>query len=109
MPFGSEERDFNQKVHEEKQEAISGTDWREFLEVTARVKPDGRILPVSFTWNGREYRIDHVLDCQPGHSLKQVKPGMRFSCVRKNRLFYLYYSPRESKWYIEKRRNFQNG
>lgn len=72
-----------------------------FLEVTAKFEAGtGKIIPVSFMWDGRSIIIDSVSDVRPAASLKHGGQGMRYTCHVKNYSFYLFCD--ENKWFLEK-------
>ena len=72
-----------------------------FLEVTAKFEAGtGKIIPVSFMWDGRSIKIGSVSDARPAASLKHGGQGMRYTCRVKNYSFYLFCD--DNKWFIEK-------
>lgn len=49
-----------------------------YVDVYAEFSSDGRLLPLSFTWDdGRNYKIDRILDIRPMTSTKADGFGMR--------------------------------
>lgn len=73
-----------------------------YVAVRASFDTDGRILPLSITWeDGREYEIDRVLDVRRAASLKAGGAGIRY-IVRIGRTeTYLFLE--ETKWFVERR------
>lgn len=73
-----------------------------YVAVNARFDTEGRILPLSITWeDGREYGIDRVLDIRRAASLKAGGAGIRY-CIKightETNLFL-----EENKWFVERR------
>jgi hypothetical protein len=97
MPFGSERKEMERN----KESAIYDQllENKEFLEVTAMMRTNGNIIPISFQWEDREIKIDKVLNCQLGSSLKEGIAGRRYLCQVRNKRFYLYFTGRQ--WYMD--------
>lgn len=72
----------------------------EYLEVTAKFDSDGRIVPISFIWGGRQINIDRVTDSRPAASLKQGGQGMRYTCRTGRHNYYLFCD--DGKWFLDK-------
>ncbi len=71
-----------------------------YVEVTARFDTDGRITPLSLTWeDGTVFEIDRVLDCRRAASLKAGGTGMRYTVRIGNQQSYLYYE--DPRWFVE--------
>ncbi len=71
-----------------------------YVEVTARFDPDGRITPLSLTWeDGTVFEIGRVLDCRRAASLKAGGIGMRYTVRIGNQQSYLYYE--DPRWFVE--------
>lgn len=67
------------------------------IEVTARFEPEGKIVPLSFTWQGQTYPVDstgrHWEDQAGLHTLVMV-PG--------ERVYELIFIRAESRWYLRR-------
>lgn len=97
MPFGHEQREF-----EKRRDAAIYDDLLEnknFIEVTAMMCTDGRIIPTYFRWDYRQIKIDRVINVQEGQSLKAGFTGKRYLCIAMNRRFYLYFTGKQ--WYVD--------
>ncbi len=71
-----------------------------FVEVTARFDREGRMLPLSLTWeDGRTFEIDRVLDVRRAASLKAGGQGIRYACRILGRERYLFLE--EGRWFVE--------
>ena len=71
-----------------------------YVEVTARFDTDGRITPLSLTWeDGTVFEIGRVLDCRRAASLKVGGIGMRYTVRIGNQQSYLYYE--DPRWFVE--------
>lgn len=96
MPFGFDQNEAGRQF-----ENYDGYE-RHYVAVTAKMKKDGKIIPVSFLWNdGAEYKIDKIVDIRQGRSLKYKTSGFRYLCLIDKKEFYLYYTG--EKWYVEAR------
>ncbi|MCX7711542.1 MAG: hypothetical protein N2484_17010 [Clostridia bacterium] len=94
MPFGFERREFEKNMSE-----FADDTTRQYLEVTAMTLTDGRIIPLSFIWEDREIKINKVLECRQGKSLKHGAQGLRYQCRVGTKSFYLYFE--NNRWSIE--------
>lgn len=98
MPFGHEQREMEKRREEDLY--MRKVEFNEFVEVKAMTYANGEIMPVTFKWEGREIKIQKVLNARKGSSLKEKGiPGIRFLCQAMNRRFYLYFTGKQ--WYIE--------
>ena len=71
-----------------------------YVEVTARFDTDGRITPLSLTWeDGTVFEIGRVLDCRRAASLKAGGIEMRYTVRIGNQQSYLYYE--DPRWFVE--------
>ena len=71
-----------------------------YVEVTARFDTDGRITPLSLTWEGGTvFEIGRVLDYRRAASLKAGGIGMRYTVRIGNQQSYLYYE--DPRWFVE--------
>ncbi len=73
-----------------------------YVGVNARFESDGRLLPLSVTWeDGREYEIDRVLHVCRAASLKAGGTGTRYTVRIKGTETYLFFE--EDKWFVERK------
>ena len=71
-----------------------------FVEVTAKLDTEGRIIPLSLLWeDGTVYEINRVLDVRRAASLKAGGMGIRYTVSIGGRQSYLYFE--EPKWFVE--------
>ena len=71
-----------------------------YVEVTARFDAEGRITPLSLTWeDGTVFEIDRVQDSRRAASLKAGGNGMRYTVRIGNQQSYLYYE--DPRWFVE--------
>lgn len=71
-----------------------------YVEVTARFDTEGRITPLSLTWeDGTVFEIGRVLDRRRAASLKAGGTGMRYTVRIGNQQSYLYYE--DPRWFVE--------
>jgi hypothetical protein len=95
MPFGFDPLEAEKTINE-----VHDIVSRVYLDVTVDCLPDGRMIPLSFTWeDGREYKIGKVINMRKGHSLKIFASGFRYLCQNGQRRYYLHYDG--ERWYIE--------
>lgn len=70
------------------------------VEVLARYDVEGRIYPVSVTWeDGRTFEIDRILDIRPAASTKVGGAGIRYTVRIGRTTTYLFLE--ESRWFVE--------
>ncbi len=65
------------------------------IEVTIRTDAQGRIIPLSFVWKRRVYRIDGIgreWQAADGDHILAMTPG--------NRAFHLLYKKKKGRWYL---------
>ena len=73
-----------------------------YVGVNARFEPDGRLFPLSITWeDGKRYKIDRILDVRRAASLKAGGTGMRYT-VRIGR-FHTYLFIEDGRWFVERK------
>lgn len=73
---------------------------KRYVEMLARIDPDGTVTPVSITWgDGRVFRIDRVLDARRASSLKVGGCGMRYLVEIGGRATYLFFE--NPRWFVE--------
>lgn len=72
-----------------------------YIQVNAEFMPDGRIIPLSFTWeDGRTFDIDKLLEMRPAASLKAGGYGMRYTIRVCGQQRYLWLEDKE-RWFVE--------
>jgi hypothetical protein len=99
MPFGFEHMDVERILEDRKQSPHSS---RTYIEVVACNKSNGAMIPLVIHWtDGREYKIEKLLEFRQGRSLKDGFSGKRYKCQIGKRCFYLYYDG--ERWYVESR------
>lgn len=65
------------------------------IEVTARFNEEGKIIPVSFVWNQRTFRVNSIgrqWNGDDGYHVLVMTPG--------NRAFHLLFATAKGKWYL---------
>lgn len=72
---------------------------RVYIEVTVVWLKDGTMLPVSFTLNDKEYKINKTISIQKGHTMKIYALGFKYRCQTGRNIFNLFYDG--ERWYIE--------
>ena len=69
-----------------------------WVDVTARFDADGKITPLSITWeDGRLYEIDRILDVRRAASLKAGGSGIRYTVRIGHTETYLFLE--EDRWF----------
>lgn len=72
---------------------------KHYTEVKALFDTDGKIIPLSMTYNECEYEIDRITDIRPAASLKSGGAGIRYTCMVDGKLTYLFLE--DTKWFYE--------
>lgn len=75
----------------------------EAVEVTVRYDKEGKVTPLRFTWQGREYMVEGTgrrWQAQDGLHLLVMAAG--------ERVFELLFVPVEGRWYIKARGPYAN-
>lgn len=72
---------------------------KHYTEVKALFDKEGKIMPLSMTYNGCEYEIDSVTDIRPAASLKSGGAGIRYTCMVDGKPTYLFLE--DTKWFYE--------
>lgn len=67
--------------------------------VKAQFDLEGKITPVSMTYNDTEYEIDRVVDVRPAASLKSGGAGIRYTCFVDGKRTYLFLE--DTRWFFE--------
>ena len=74
-----------------------------YVEVIARFTPDGRMLPVSFTWeDGKSYLIDRIVRMERCASRRAGGAGILYVCMVSGSECHLYYEE-NLKWFMERK------
>ena len=64
---------------------------RKYVEVYAVFELDGRIKPLSLTWDdGESYEVDRILDVRQAAALKAGGNGLRYTCLFGGKQRYLF-------------------
>lgn len=73
---------------------------KRYVEVVARYFEDGKLVPLSITWDdGRVFAIDRVLDVRQAASLKVGGMGTRFIVRIGSRTTCLFFEG--PRWFVE--------
>ena len=87
-----------------------GSEYKEYVTVSALMKRDGRMLPAAVHWaDGRVYRIDKVREITQAPALRAGGRGDRFTVMIDGRERALFYerSPGKTgdigRWFVEKK------
>lgn len=67
----------------------------EAIEVTARFDTSGRVIPLSFTWQGSTYLVDST-----GRRWQNQNGQHILVMVPSGRVFELIYVPSRNRWYL---------
>jgi len=74
-----------------------------YVEVTARFTEDGKMSPVSFTWeDGRKFEIDRIVKSVRCASRKAGGVGVLYTCMVSGRECHLYYEE-NFRWFMERK------
>src|SRR5690242_17632157 len=101
VPFGFERIEQEKQIGDETPEPQYK---RVYLNVTAIMTNTGELIPQSFEWEGKIYKINQVLDSQSGKSLKHRTGAQRFYCKCYGNKFQLFFEDGgfgNQKFYIE--------
>ena len=75
-----------------------------YVRVNADFMEDGRIMPRFLVWeDGTKFEIDKVTDIRQAASLKAGGCGMRFACMIRGEVHYLFYEG-NFRWFVEAKR-----
>lgn len=71
-----------------------------YIGVTSYTDPDGKIMPLSITWeDGRTFEIDRITDIRRAAS-KAGGNGTRYTCYFLGQQRYLFLED-DGRWFIE--------
>lgn len=71
-----------------------------FVSVNARFDPEGKITPLSITWeDGTIYEIDKVIDIRRAPSLKAGGIGMRYTVRIQGKKSHIWFD--DTRWFVE--------
>ncbi|AJQ27559.1 hypothetical protein [Pelosinus fermentans] len=78
------------------------SDYKVFVEVTAKHDTYGNIRPLSIKWeDGRVFEVDKIFDVRLAASLKAGGTGIRYTCKIMGKQVYLFDD--EGKWFMERK------
>ena len=81
-------------------------DFKVYVNVNVDHMADGKMLPRSFVWeDGRQYRVDRIIDIRPAASLKAGGAGIRYT-VRaggKETFMFLEEDNGVDRWFMERK------
>ncbi len=107
VPFGYERKQLEKELENK---ASQPQHRRVYLNVTAFCRSStGELIPDSFEWEGRTYKISKVLDSKNGKSFKQKVNAQRFNCICEGKIFQLFFEDggfRNQRFYIEVKDDF---
>lgn len=72
---------------------------KHYTNVKALFDTEGNIIPLSITYDDREFEIDRVTDVRPAASLKSGGAGIRYTCYIYGKKSYLFLE--ENRWFAE--------
>jgi hypothetical protein len=73
-----------------------------YVDVYAEFSSDGRILPLSFTWeDGRDYKIDRIMDIRPMAATKVGGFGMRYTIEVLGKESHMWLEHDGKRWFME--------
>lgn len=72
---------------------------KHYTNVKVLFDTEGNIIPLSITYDEREFEIDRVTDVRPAASLKSGGAGIRYTCYIDGRKSYLFLE--ENRWFAE--------
>lgn len=72
---------------------------KHYTEVKAIFDKEGAIMPISMTYDEKEFEIDRITDIRPAASLKSGGAGIRYTCYIEGKMTYLFLE--ETKWFFE--------
>lgn len=90
-------------LYEKMPEVTEGNPYKAYVEVLARFTTDGRLLPVSLTWeSGKSYAIDRVSSVQRMASRKAGGAGICYTCRILNHEIQLFYEE-NGLWFVTRK------
>lgn len=79
-----------------------------YVEVEVRCTLDGQLVPLAIIWeDGRRFEVDKVIDARRKASLKAGGAGVRFECVVRGKIVFLFMEDIEfnrlpgARWFVE--------
>ena len=72
---------------------------KKYVLVKAQFDTDGNIMPLSLTYEDKEWEIDRIIDIRPAASLKSGGAGIRYTCYINGKKTYLFLE--ETRWFFE--------
>jgi len=101
VPFEFERKEHEKQIENQAQEPQYK---RVYLNVTAIRTNTGKLIPQSFEWEGRTYKINQILGSCNGQTLKQKTTAQRFNCRCGGKNFQLFFEDGgfgDQRFYIE--------
>ena len=81
-------------------------DIKMYIDVIVKHKADGRIIPLSFSWeDGTRYQIDKIVDVCRAASLKAGGTGLRYTVKVGNKYTFMWLEEDTDclRWFMEKK------
>ena len=102
VPFGYERK----QLEKENENKVPVSQYRRvYLNAKAfRRSSTGELIPASFEWEGRTYKISKVLEIKNGQSFKQRVNAQRYYCTCQGKKFQLFFEDGgfgNQRFYIE--------
>lgn len=72
---------------------------KHYTEVKAIFDKEGKITPITMTYNEEEFEIDRITDVRPAASLKSGGAGIRYTCFVEGKQTYLFLE--DTRWFFE--------
>lgn len=73
-----------------------------YVTVVAEFSKEGVLLPKSFIWeDGKQYKIDRIIDKRRAASTKAGGVGERYTCMVRGKEVHLYYED-NNMWFMER-------
>ncbi len=73
-----------------------------YVNVVVSFDTDGNIRPLKILWSDElTLEIDRIKDIRPAASLKAGGTGIRYTCLIRGQLRYLFYE--QGVWFVEGR------
>lgn len=72
---------------------------KHYTDVKVLFDREGRLTPLSMTYDDNEFEIDRVCDVRPAASMKSGGAGIRYTCYVDGKRTYLFLE--ENKWFFE--------
>ncbi len=110
VPFGYERKQLEKELENQIPEPQYQ---RVYIDVKAiRCSRTGELVPKSFEWGGRTYKISKILNSRNGQSFKERVNAHRYYCICQGKKFQLFFEDGgfgNQKFYVEVREDFPKG